>query len=912
MSHSTKVNQAPKRFNDSSELSPFIQPPAVTFPSAIEPARTLPERYLLEHAPVPLWVHDRRSLLLLYANAAFCRLLGYSLPELRKLDLLALLPAQDSPLSTSPSVFSEERIQREKSFSLPQHLVDKVGRVRCARIHLTALPETPDQPAAVIGAVTELSYQPCSEGRADHHPAPLERALERISDGFFAVNRAWQITYVNPAAERILRRERHCLLGRVLWDEFPEIQGSTVEHACRRTLAENEAQQFEFFYPLLDVSLRVRTYPSGEGLTAYFCEVTPAQPTETALSKSEERFRLLAKATNDAVWDWDLTNQELWWNDGIEILFGFSREEIGTGIASWSKRIHPQDHDAVVVDIDAALARGDTFWASEYRFLRKDGTYAHVLDRGHIIRDPDGNPVRMIGGMTDRTEARRAAERIAEQAALLDQTRDAILVCDLDHQILYWNRGAERLYGWSAQQAVGTSCNQLLYRDPNSFLTATSATLARGEWIGELEQFTQGKDALKIEARWTLVRDAHGAPKAILAIHTDITERKKIELQFMRAQRLESIGTLAGGIAHDINNLLCPIILGVDLLRQHDLQPRVVNVLETIGHSAKRGSELVRHVLSFARGVEGARVMLQISSLFKEIEVIVTNTFPKNIRFERRVAADLWPVIGDPTQINQVLLNLCVNARDAMPEGGQLVLEARNVEIPPTKAAGNRAIPPGAYVAIQVSDSGTGMSAETLEHVFEPFFTTKDIGRGSGLGLSTALGIVRSHGGYFDVQSEIGAGSVLKFYLPAKVGQVELESKLPDQETAPRGRGECILVVDDEAPILNTTRHILEFFGYRVLAAEDGPKAIDIFSKHRAEIALVLTDMMMPVMDGPALIAALRKIEPTLRVIASSGLSTKANVAKARRVGARHFLAKPYSAARLLTLIRTALTEPAL
>lgn len=883
----------------------------MTLPSPTDGSATLRDRHLFEHNPVPLWVHARHNLQVLDANAAFRRLFGYALTELQQLDLLALLPPNEHLAATHPRAFSDELTRRENGLPFEQLLVGKSGVAIWTRVHLTALPDLPGQPAGILGSATEITDKKDIEARLHRSIARLEATLESINDGFFTLDREWRFTYLNSEAERILHRERHALLGRVIWEEYPEAVGSVFEHAYRRALTENQAQRFEAYYPPLDTWFGIHAYPAEDGLTVYFRDVTPGKADETALGKSEERFRLLAKATNDAVWDWDLTTQELWWNDGIEILFGFSREEIGTGIASWSKRIHPEDHAAVVVDIDAALARGDTVWACEYRFLRKDGTYAHVLDRGHILRDPDGTPLRMIGGMTDRTESRRAAERIAEQAALLDQARDAILVRDLDHQILYWNRGAERLYGWTADEAVGSSIKELLYRDPGTFLAATSAALTNGEWVGELEQITKAGHVLAVEARWTLMRDAEGAPKAILAINTDITERKKIELQFMRAQRMESIGTLAGGIAHDLNNLLSPIIMGVDLLRQLDPHPRAVGVLDNIGRSAKRGAELVRQVLSFARGVEGTRVSLQISHLLRELGSIVANTFPKNIRFERRVAADLWTVVGDPTQLNQVLLNLCVNARDAMPDGGRLVLEARNVEIDQHYAAMDRGITLGRYVVIQVSDEGTGMSKEVQERAFEPFFTTKELGKGTGLGLSTALGIVRGHGGFFNVYSEVGKGSVFKIHLPAQTDRTDSTPSLPDREALPRGQGECILVVDDESSILSITKQTLETFGYRVIVAEDGARALALYTGHRSEIALVLTDMMMPIMDGPALIAALRRLDPSVRIIAASGLNANGNMAKGGQAGARHFLAKPYSADRLLTLLRTVLAEPA-
>ncbi len=393
----------------------------------------------------------------------------------------------------------------------------------------------------------------------------------------------------------------------------------------------------------------------------------------------------------------------------------------------------------------------------------------------------------------------------------------------------------------------------------------------------------------------------------MLAINTDITERKKLEQQFLRAQRLESIGTLAGGIAHDLNNLLAPITMGVDLLKLFDPPPRSLPVIENIERSARRGTELVKQVLSFARGVEGARVTLQVRHILTEVESIATNTFPKNITVETRVPRDLWPVLADPTQLNQVVMNLCVNARDAMPAGGRLELAAGNAELDAQYAAMNRGMAPGRYVVIQVTDTGTGMPKEIIDRIFEPFFTTKELGKGTGLGLSTALGIVRSHGGFVNVYSEVGRGSTFKVYLPAHEAG---EGPVADHHGVgplPRGNGELILVVDDEASVLDITKQTLLAFGYRVVSAEDGAQAISCYALQRDEIALVLTDMMMPVMDGATLILALQRINPRVRIIAASGLKANQDVVRASSAGVKHFLPKPYSADVLLQLINQVL-----
>jgi PAS domain S-box-containing protein len=779
--------------------------------------------------------------------------------------------------------------------------------VRGKRVWVRILGEAVRDEAGKIIRV-QGAFQDISE-RKDAEIAQLELSqrltttLESITDGFFTLDSQWRFSYVNAEAERLIVRQRSDLLGTTVWDAFPGTLGRTFEREYRRAVAENVAVSFEDYYPQLDKWFEVRAYPSAVGLAVYFRDVTASRQAAQVLRVSEERFRLLAKATNDAIWDWDLTTQSLWWNEGFETLFGFSRTEVESTIDSWLNRLHPEDQAAVVADVHRAINGGAESWQGEYRFRRKDGRYVAVLDRGHIIREPGGKAVRMIGGMTDLTELKQADEKLREQAALLDNAHDAIMVRDATHHITYWNKAAERLYGWTAAEAHGRPIQDLLHIDAARFAEAERAIHATGVWNGEIQKTAKSGTLLTVECSWTLLRDGQGAPRSILTIDTDITERKKLEQQFLRAQRMESIGTLAGGIAHDLNNLLAPITMGVDLLKLFEPHPKSLPVIENIERSAKRGAELVKQVLSFARGVEGARVALQVRHILKEVDAIAVNTFPKSITVETSLPTELWPVLADPTQLNQVVLNLCVNARDAMPAGGRLELTASNVDIDPQYAVMNRGMVPGRHVLIQVSDTGTGMPQEIIDRIFEPFFTTKELGKGTGLGLSTVLGIVRSHGGFVNVYSEVGRGSTFKVYLPAHEAD---EGPVADHRVAealPRGNGELILVVDDETSILDITKQTLVAFGYRVLTAEDGAQAISLYALQRDEVVLVLTDMMMPVMDGATLILALQRINPRVRVIAASGLKGNHDVARASSAGVKHFLPKPYSADTLLQLV---------
>lgn len=428
----------------------------------------------------------------------------------------------------------------------------------------------------------------------------------------------------------------------------------------------------------------------------------------------------------------------------------------------------------------------------------------------------------------------------------------------------------------------------------------------RRDFSGEKRYQRPNGDAVWVNIVTTLLRDEAGKPKFFISVVADISERKKLEQQFLRAQRMESIGTLAGGIAHDLNNLLAPILMGIELLRLNEVHRSTGQVIDNMERSAKRAASLVRQVLSFARGVEGTRVPVQVRHVIHEVGEIVESTFPKNIEVRCDLANDLWTVLADPTQLNQVILNLCVNARDAMEGGGQLTLTASNVVLDAHYAAMNGGVSAGNHVQIEVTDNGCGIPAEIVDRIFEPFFTTKEPGKGTGLGLSTALGIVRGQGGFINVYSEPGGGTTFRILLPAQADAVA-----PGVESVwnrpPAGRGELVLVVDDETSILEITRQTLEAFGYRVMTAEDGAHAVAVYAQHSRDIAVVITDMMMPTMDGPTLIAALRRISPAVPVIAVSGLSPHTQTHTSAAASTEYFLTKPYTANALLVLLKDVL-----
>ena len=403
-------------------------------------------------------------------------------------------------------------------------------------------------------------------------------------------------------------------------------------------------------------------------------------------------------------------------------------------------------------------------------YVRTDGSKQLLHTMKWPVFGPDGKIVGTQGIQLDITELKQAEEHVREQAALLDKAQDAIMVLDLDDRITFWNKGAEQIYGWSAVEATGKRPVDLFLGGEVSprHAEARKVIKERGEWSGELQEVTKQGQAVTVQGRCNVICDEQGHPKGRLIINTDVTERKKLEAQFLRTQRMESLGTLAGGIAHDLNNVLTPLLFSVQVLKEKITDGDGKRLLESLEANVQRGASLVKQVLAFGRGVEGERIVVQPKHIAHEIKQIINETFPKSVAFELHSAPDLWTVTGDPTQLHQILLNLCVNARDAMPNGGKLSLHMENVMLDEAYASMNLEAKPGPYVFISVTDTGTGIPKEIQDKIFDPFFTTKEPGKGTGLGLSTTLAIVKSHGGFINCYSEPGKGSHLQGLSPGQ------------------------------------------------------------------------------------------------------------------------------------------------
>ena len=677
---------------------------------------------------------------------------------------------------------------------------------------------------------------------------------------------------------------------------FPAIPIIVLTGLADETIATKAVQQGAQDYLL-------KGQVSGNLLVRSMRYAIERQRSEEALRQSEERFRQLAENIQEVFWMSNANSHQLLYvSPAYEKVWGRSLASLYAN-QTWMETIHPSDRNRVQT---AYFEKALLGYEQKYRIIRPDGSIRWIWDRGFPIVN-NGEVHRIVGIAEDISERQQAEEKIREQAALLDISTDAILVRDLENRILFWNKGAEHIYGWRKEEVLYKNASEVLYNQtPIEIETAILTVIAKGKWQGELSKVTKTGKEILVESRWTLVCDESGKPNSILTVDTDITDKKHLEAQLFRAQRLESIGTLASGIAHDLNNILTPILAVAQLLplKYSNIYQENDRLLAILEDSAKRGANLVKQILSFARGVEGKHMTLQLRHIILEVAKIIQETFPKSIEITIDVPQNLWTVFGDSTQLHQVLMNLCVNARDAMPDGGTLTILGENLFIDKNYSRMNLEAEEGLYTVITVMDTGIGISKEIIDRIFEPFFTTKEVGKGTGLGLSTVIGIIKKHGGFVSVDSEVQHGTRFQLYLKAVE---DVEAPIEEDLVSLDGNGELILVVDDEQFIQDTIKTSLVLHNYKTMIASDGIEAIALYAQHKKEISAVLIDIMLPAMDGLTAIRTLQKINPQVKVIANSGLMSSSKLSELTSVGVKTFLSKPYTVRELLHTLQKVL-----
>ncbi|MGB2926378.1 MAG: PAS domain S-box protein [Limnothrix sp.] len=679
--------------------------------------------------------------------------------------------------------------------------------------------------------------------------------------------------------------------------------GELVRFEAKHILADGTAVYVDFsLKPIADATGKiVFLIPEGRDITGRH---NAEEQLRQALRSLEFQKLALDEAAIVAITDSEGMITEV--NDKFCQISQYRREEIiGQTHRLINSGFHPP---AFFDDLWETIAAGKV-WQGQIKNQAKDGSYYWVDTSIVPFLDEQGEPFQYLSIRFDITAHKIAQEKIQEQAALLEVATDAIAVRDLDQIVQFWNPGAEKIYGWSAAEAIAANIQQLIYPDHvtnEDKQTALQIVLLEGEWQGELQKNTKDGRLLTVASRWSLVRDDAGKPKAILSVDTDITERRSLETQFLRTQRLENLGTLASGIAHDLNNVFTPIIAAAQLLplTVSQIDSRSQRLLELLEASSKRGSSLIKQILSFAKGADSKQQSLQIGHLLLEIANIAQQTFPKNIQVETDISTrKLWAVRADSTQMQQVFMNLVVNGRDAMPTGGKLSIRAMNVNVNAPLATTLNYVPEGAYLVVAIADEGVGMSAATIEQIFDPFFSTKPKEQGTGLGLSTVFQIVKNYSGFIQVTSEVGQGSEFKVYLPAADGDRPVEENANHHNAieALTGQGELILIVDDEASIREIAKISLEAFNYRTLTAKNGVEAIATYAAQAHEINAIILDWMMPRTDISTLTRTVKEFNPDIPILLTSGSDSNEQIAVLSDITT--FLPKPFTAESLLKAV---------
>ncbi|CAG0958987.1 two-component system, cell cycle sensor histidine kinase and response regulator CckA [Methanosarcinales archaeon] len=780
----------------------------------------------------------------------------------------------------------------------------------------------------------------------------LESIFTSIQDGIGVIDKDMNILRVNQTAERWYPHAAP-LVGKKCYEAYhkrnerceacPAWKTLKTGESAYNVIPKNGAGEKEvgwleiYSFPMIDAA-------TGEmrGAIEYVRDITERKRIEEELQKSVHQQTAILNNIPDIAWLKDQESRFIAVNKPFAEACGMNPEDLvgKTDLDIWHKDLA----EGYIVDDRDVMETGRPKQVEE-PLIDKDGRKTWIETIKTPIYDNRGKVIGTTGIARDVTERKqvegalrtahdeleirvqeRTAElvqtnktlqaeiterKIAEEALkqseekyrkLIDNIQDGVFIIQ-DTKIQFANEAFARVAGYTVEGVIGKDFRQLVAPYDLDMVADRYYRRQAGEDVPSEYEFhmmhKDGRTRILVNMNVGLIT-YHGRVASMGTVK-DITEKKRSESQLLRAQRMESIGTLASGIAHDINNVLTPIMLSQELLRDRLTDEDSKRLLNTIERSTHRGANLMKQVLSFTKGVDGERNALQVAHLISEIKQIAKETFPRNIKTKTDIPKDLWTVSGDATQLHQVIMNLCVNARDVMPNGGILSISVENLLIDEDYAKMNSEAKIGPYIVITVSDTGTGIPDEIMDRIFEPFFTTKHE-KGTGLGLSTSLGIVRSHGGFINVYSEVGRGSVFKVYLPAITIPETLKAQ-EHQYKQPSGHGESILVVDDEDQIREITKKILETHGYKVITANDGKEAIALYSQHREKIKLVLMDMMMPVMDGPASIRELCKANPEIKVITVSGLTENDKCAKVEDPHVQAFLSKPYTAEILLKTI---------
>jgi len=736
-------------------------------------------------------------------------------------------------------------------------------------------------------------------------------SFRRKPDGTFSM------PYATPPVEEIfglrpadVAADAAAAFNSVHPDDLPGMLASIEESARTLQLWHHE---FRLRHPRKgEIWAEAKSVPEKEAdgsvlWHGFVSDVTDRKRTEAALLESETRLRSILENAKAIIWVKSLEGRFLVVNGATAAALGVPRERL---LGSTVHDLFPREEaDEFEANDQAVIQQGQPCEFEETASL--GGQTRTFLAVKFPLRDERGVLLGLAAICTDITERKRAEAALRLQGAALAAAANLIVITDRNGVIEWANPAFTRCSGYTLEEALGKRPGDLVKSGvhPRRFYEKMWETILAGNvWQGEVVNRRKDGELYHEDMTITPLRNPHGEITNFIAIKQDVTERKNLEAQLLRTQRLESVGRLASGIAHDLNNILSPVLMGAGILREVIEDPAALEIVDSIEEGGNRGAAIIKQLLAFGRGSQPEWAPIPLRSLVRDMVKLVEETFPKNISVEKHIPPELLLVNGDATQIHQVLMNLCVNARDAMPDGGTLTLSIEPAEVDKTTARSLPDAQPGSYVMLGVSDTGSGIPPEIMDKIFDPFFTTKALGEGTGLGLSTALGIVRAHRGFLRVESRPGEGTRFRVYFPAADGRAMAEERVA-AAPLPQGTGEWVLLVDDEEGIRRVTRQMLERNGYHVLAAENGRDALSVYRTNCERISVVLTDLLMPEMDGAALIRALREEGATAKVVILSGYLSQPELVAALEAEAQAFIAKPVTAGALLETLRRVLAR---
>jgi PAS domain S-box-containing protein len=750
---------------------------------------------------------------------------------------------------------------------------------------------------------------------------PFHSSFEDSGIGMALVSTDGRWLRVNRALSDILGAAADDLIGFPVESRTHPADASADREAVRLLLA-GECRTYtvekrfvrpsgELIWGLVNVSLVSGVEGEPLHLIMGVQDITERKQVETAVRESEERYRLLALASKEAVWDWDLVTDLVAWDEATGPLLDYQPAQLGDTAAWWYDRIHPSDRERVVASMDTAIAQGEPTWAEEYRFRKADGSYALVQTRAHISRSDSGTPARVVGAMAEVTQARRPDQRLPQ---VLEAMPMGVWLVDRQGRIVLSNSAGQQLWSTPPHTPVER------FSDYQAWWPDTGEPVRPEEWgaaraiHGEIsvneEMTIQAFDGIQktILNSATPIWDPSGEIVGAINVSEDITRKKaeeaalkQREKQVRSAEKMEAVGRLAGGIAHDFNNLLTGILSYTDLILQ-ELRPAdpLRSDVEQIRDAGQRAANLTRQLLAFSRRQLLQPRVLSLNTMVRELEGMLGRVVGPAITLETELEPALANVRVDPSRLELVLVNLVQNAREAMPQGGGVRISTANIpsgSIPGMPQDGSAS----SFVTLTVSDTGAGMDESTKAHIFEPFFTTKQ-GAGAGLGLSTAYGIIEQSGGHIAVDSAPGAGATFTIYLPQHSGPEEVAAR-PEGRT-PHARKHTLLLVEDEAQVRDSVRRLLEFQGYTVIEASNGVDALRIYETNANGIDLVLTDLVMPEMGGNELVERLRASQPDLRVLFMSGYIDRIVYGNGSNRPGTGFVEKPFTAETLVRRVR--------